>query len=290
MPNLSHELILQLNALVSNGQIGAGDFRRYLVMCTRPAWSKAELAEAVNQTIRAIEASLRTLCNAGLVVKVQDDKWVPKNSSPMIDRDRSLSINQSDQHPKGEEKCVSHSEYALANKVREILDVPVSLSALNRLIREETAEVTLKEEHILSVARRVADRHKLGEVRKPIAYFRISLRTEIENLQAAKELTMRSAARQSSASPIVRSTVSRKPQCAPSVLFEKACEFIRSRISREHYKTWFSHLRALEHGDKLVIQCDNPFTKDWIEVKYLKLLEYALAKVGGGGIALELAC
>ncbi|MGH2694472.1 MAG: chromosomal replication initiator protein DnaA [Actinomycetota bacterium] len=64
-------------------------------------------------------------------------------------------------------------------------------------------------------------------------------------------------------------------------LWRRAVETLRTEVSEGNFSAWLAHIQPVGiDGNTLVLGAPNPFTKEWIETRYLDTVRAALAQAG----------
>jgi chromosomal replication initiator protein len=69
----------------------------------------------------------------------------------------------------------------------------------------------------------------------------------------------------------------------------RAARELRSRLSEGNFSAWFGKIRPVElTADTLILRAPNPFTKDWIESRYMEPLSAAVESCASGNLGVTL--
>jgi chromosomal replication initiator protein len=79
------------------------------------------------------------------------------------------------------------------------------------------------------------------------------------------------------------------PPSTSTELWAAACVLLRERMSEGNFSIWFGRAKPLElTGTKFLLSLPNPFTKEWIEDRFLDQLNAALHEASGADIEVVL--
>lgn len=148
---------------------------------------------------------------------------------------------------------------------------------VDSIIDDSTGE-RLEAEESLEEISQLDNRKKLEEVKE-------QFRVEIEKEQAKKEEKERKRIKEFLENKEQTSVVSndKLPEIWANLL-----EIFKSEISAPSFQTWFLPLEPVGFiEDKLVVKTQNEFTRDWLEDRYLELLEKAIYELTDEEIEFE---
>lgn len=71
-----------------------------------------------------------------------------------------------------------------------------------------------------------------------------------------------------------------------SFIWDKAREILKEKINLQTFETWFSPIKLISSTEEqITLEAPNKFFKDWVEEKYLRMIEGVLRNISGKNIS-----